>query len=96
MDAQINNEPGSQRLAGDSGPRAAGDDGNLLIGGVFDKEPQVVFIAWGRHREGLDLEQAGVGGIKPARNPVREQFPSEMPSKVVAQAPTLRIHRVSP
>ncbi len=83
MATKIDNDPGAERLAGETGSRTARDQGRLIFPGVADERLDVFFVARDNNAERLDLEQGRIGAIQNARQVVEEEFPLDDSFEVV-------------
>ena len=94
MSAEIDDEAGAERFAGQAGAGAAGDQGSLVLAGVADQGLHVLLVARHDDAERLDLEDRGVGAVQVARQVVEEEFAFDDAFEVVADAFALcGVHR---
>ncbi len=84
--AQVHDQAGPQRLAGQAGAGAAGDQGELVLAGIADQGEYVGFVLRNSHSQGLDLEKRSVGAVKHPRQIVQEQRALDQALEVVTNA----------
>src|SRR5205807_2368017 len=89
--AEIDDQAGAERLAGDAAAGAARDQRDAALAGVADQGAHVVFVARRDGAERLDLKDAGVGAVEGAREVVEEEVPLDESLEVVANALALRL-----
>ena len=83
--AEIDDEAGAERFAGEAGAGAARDQRDALFAGVAHQVAHVVLVARHDDAGGLDLEDAGVGAVEDARHVVEEEFALDEALQVVLE-----------
>ncbi len=84
--AEIDDQAGAERFAGEAGAGAAGDEGDVVLVGVADEGADVVLVGRQRDAERLDGEGGGVGGVEGARQAVEAEFALEQSLQVFGHA----------
>src|SRR5262249_31035429 len=90
----IQDDAGADGLAGEAGAAAAGGEGHLHLGGDLDRGAHVLDGARDDHAERLDLVDAGVGAVQPARGGVEAHLAGEVLAQVLAEGQALQLGEV--
>ena len=83
--AQIEDDGWAQAFAGEAGAGPARDERQVVLEAVSDEHGDVIRILRDGDGRGRDLEGAGVGGVKAAREGVEVQCPSKAAAKVIGE-----------
>ena len=81
----VQNDARSDGLAREAGATAARGDGDLQLGGDLHRGRQVVGRLRHDDAKRLDLVEAGVGGVEPARGVVKANLTGNVPAQVTDQ-----------
>jgi hypothetical protein len=89
---EVNDQARPQRFAGESRSRAAGVNGNAVVGGIANRSDHVGRVSRTDHAERANFVKAGIRRVQLHMGVVAEDFPMQQAAKVSLNAFPFRVH----